>query len=238
MLVAVALVGASQLDWPSLVDRASNKLERVSRGEPLIILDRGSRGAYPNAAPYPADQQCVARLTQNPVHQVRALGEFQSNVCGSNDPIEITALAGVKMSSPVVLGCKSAQALATWLERDLPRALDRIDAPMPSRIHHMGTYSCRKIAGSSRWSQHAFANAIDIGSFQVPDYGRVSVLNHWRDGDEVEIAEDQTLPSRAEYLRAVRSSLCDRFNVVLSPDFNAAHADHYHADLGPFRTCR
>ena len=42
----------------------------------------------------------------------------------------------------------------------------------------------------------------------------------------------------ATFLRAVRASLCDWFNVTLSPDYNADHADHFHVDMGWYRTCR
>ena len=44
------------------------------------------------------------------------------------------------------------------------------------RVTNMGIYNCRKIAGSSSWSQHSWSNALDIG---VPnrDYG--NQVNRW-----------------------------------------------------------
>ena len=40
------------------------------------------------------------------------------------------------------------------------------------------------------------------------------------------------LPSElpAAFLREVRDGACDLFATVLSPDYNAAHADHFHLD--------
>ncbi len=44
--------------------------------------------------------------------------------------------------------------------------------------------------------------------------------------------------AQARFLRAARDSLCQWFNVTLSPDYNADHADHFHVDMGWYRTCR
>ena len=32
--------------------------------------------------------------------------------------------------------------------------------------------------------------------------------------------------------------MTDVFDVMLGPDFNKAHRDHFHLDMGRFRTCR
>jgi hypothetical protein len=39
-------------------------------------------------------------------------------------------------------------------------------------------------------------------------------------------------------LRALRAGACRFFDVVLSPDFNEAHRDHFHFEMGRFRACR
>jgi hypothetical protein len=43
--------------------------------------------------------------------------------------------------------------------------------------------------------------------------------------------------SRA-FLRDVRAGGCKRFQTVLSPDYNAAHHDHLHFDMGRGPFCR
>jgi len=40
------------------------------------------------------------------------------------------------------------------------------------------------------------------------------------------------------FLRRARKAACKVFNVTLSPDYNAAHADHFHFDMGPTKACR
>ena len=40
-----------------------------------------------------------------------------------------------------------------------------------------------------------------------------------------------------EFLRVVRGSACKRFATVLSPDYNAAHHDHLHVEVGSGKFC-
>jgi hypothetical protein len=58
------------------------------------------------------------------------------------------------------------------------------------------------------------------------------VLGDWEDQD-----------GKAAFLREVRDGACPLFATVLSPDYNAAHRDHFHfdqADRGEWgwRGCR
>ena len=56
------------------------------------------------------------------------------------------------------------------------------------------------------------------------------------------IAEPEPAPepltADAAFLRAVRDGACRWFDAVLGPDYNAAHADHFHFDRGGGRICR
>jgi len=99
-----------------------------------------------------------------------------------------------------------------------------------SKIHHVGTYSCRRQNGnnSGAWSEHAFANAWDITGFELADGRIISVQKDWKGEDK----------ARRKFLREARDKACKIFRVTLSPDFNAAHHDHFHVDMGPTRSCR
>jgi hypothetical protein len=94
-------------------------------------------------------------------------------------------------------------------------------------IHHFGSYSCRNIRGSWRQSEHATANAFDMAGFRLADGRNISLKNDW-----------SSIGPTALFLREVRSSACYLFNIVLSPDYNADHADHFHFDMGWFKSCR
>jgi hypothetical protein len=93
----------------------------------------------------------------------------------------------------------------------------------------MGSYSCRKVAGTGRLSGHASANAVDISGFVLADGRRISVLRDW---------DNPSLQVRA-FLGSVRESACKRFGTVLTPNYNAAHRDHLHLEVSEGRPlCR
>jgi len=98
-----------------------------------------------------------------------------------------------------------------------------------AKIHHYGSYSCRKQRGngSGQWSEHAFANAWDVAAFQLKDGSLISILKDW-DGPR----------KKRNFLREARDAGCDLFRVTLSPDYNEAHKDHFHFDMGPSKSCR
>ncbi len=105
------------------------------------------------------------------------------------------------------------------------------------KIHHAGTYSCRRQRGnnSGAWSEHAFANAWDITGFELEDGRVVSILRDW-DGNKN--LSRQERKARKKFLHKSRDKACRLFRVTLSPDFNAAHKDHFHLDQGPSLSCR
>ena len=118
----------------------------------------------------------------------------------------ISALLLARLPTPLPAGCGSA-----WI---VPR----------------GSTSAarRNIAGSTRRSAHARAEAIDIAAFVLEDGRRVSVLDDWNNGTGAE----------REFLRVVSRSACKRFGTVLGPEYNAAHANHLHLEIGGGSFCR
>ena len=117
--------------------------------------------------------------------------------------------------------CPVAAALELWRRESVAPAARELLGSGIARIEHLGAFSCRRMYGGADgpWSEHATANAIDIAGFVLEDGRRISVLKDWDDGGP-----------EAAFLRAVRSGACDSFATVLSPDYNAAHADHFHLD--------
>ncbi len=117
--------------------------------------------------------------------------------------------------------CPVAAALEIWRRDHVIPAARNILGSEVARIEHLGAFSCRRMYGGpdGPWSEHATANAIDIAAFILEDGRRISVLRDWA-GDDPE----------ARFLRAIRDGACTSFATVLSPDYNAAHADHFHFD--------
>ena len=79
----------------------------------------------------------------------------------------------------------------------------------------------------ARRSQHATANAIDIAGITLAGGQNISVLRDWKDEG-----------ARGALLLDIRNGACRMFGAVLSPDYNAAHANHFHFDMGMWMTCR
>ena len=70
-------------------------------------------------------------------------------------------------------------------------------------------------------------NALDVSAFRLDDGRRVSVLDGWQGP-----AEQQA------FLAQVQEGACALFRGVLGPDYNAAHRNHFHLDMGPYGLCR
>lgn len=141
--------------------------------------------------------------------------------CARPDKTQLTAFP-LQPSVPATT-CPVAAALELWRERSVaPAAREIMDSEL-SHFEHMGVYNCRRMRGgsSNAWSQHSTGNAIDISAVVLEDGRRISLIDDWNgNADE------------ARFLRQIRDDACDVFAVVLSPDYNAAHADHFHLDQG------
>lgn len=119
--------------------------------------------------------------------------------------------------------CAVAVALELWRRHTLESAARARLGSSVREVRHLGAFSCRRLYGrdTGPWSQHATGNAIDIAGFVLADGRRIGVLRDWPGGGP-----------EAAFLRDVRDGACRSFSTVLGPDYNAAHADHLHLDMG------
>ena len=128
--------------------------------------------------------------------------------------------------------CGTARAFAGWVRNAAAPAAYQMLGSELARVEGMGTYACRNIVGTARIgdrrSGHALANAVDVGGFTLKNGRRIGVRADWNGADA----------GRREFLRTLRASACRRFGTVLSPDYNAAHADHLHLEDDGARFCR
>jgi len=133
-----------------------------------------------------------------------------------------TVLSDAPLSpAPPPTTCAIAAAFELWLRQGVQPAAEELLRSRVVRIEHFGAFSCRRMYGreTGRWSEHATGNALDIAAFVLADGGRISVRADWNDESE-----------EAAFLHRVRDEGCRVFGTVLSPDYNAAHADHLHLD--------
>ncbi|MFT3966143.1 MAG: extensin family protein [Sphingobium sp.] len=165
------------------------------------------------------------------------LPERRQGRCGYDDAVRLRGGGSLDLGwRPADLGasCPVAAALFLWNRDVVQPAARRHLGGAVARIDTFGSYNCRRMygRGTGDWSEHATADAVDIAAFRLADGRRVAVKDGWT-GD----------PSRAAFLRAVRDGACRLFSTVLSPDYNAAHADHLHLDQAErgatgWRACR
>lgn len=164
-----------------------------------------------------APQECRAVLDRSDI-AFAALPPAGESECRREDRTVLTAAALTPDSPPAT--CPVAAGFTLWMRQGVqPAAQELLGSPV-ARVEHFGTYSCRRLYGRSEgaWSEHATGNAIDIAAFVLEDGRRISVLADWDD------------PEEGAFLRRVRDEACAIFGTVLSPDYNAAHADHFHMD--------
>lgn len=182
-----------------------------------------------------APEECHAFLDRSAI-AFNTLPPVGEGACRRADRMQLAS----DRASGLVLRPADAQAtcavnagLALWLRHGVQPAAREILGSRVVAIEHLGTNNCRRIGGGEQgaWSEHATGNAIDIAGFVLADGRRVRVLADWQ-GDVPAVA----------FLHSIRDAACDVFGTVLSPDYNAAHADHLHLDQarrgGGWRTCR
>jgi hypothetical protein len=173
-------------------------------------------------------EACFAALATSGL-PISRIADRESDIgCEIRDAVRLPASVRVVPAGPPAT-CRTA---AAWLlfERHVmqPAARRHLGSEVVA-VRHLGTQACRNVnhATTGRRSQHATANAIDIAGFSLRDGRQVSVLRDW-----------EGTGAEAAFLRALRDGACDWFRAVLSPDYNAAHRDHFHFDMGPWRACR
>lgn len=186
----------------------------------------------PHAAPVPNSalvRQCTADLNRLDA-TYRVLPDFRGEGgCSAINAVLLSAAGPTRVTGLRATQCPLARNFAAWVRGPVQKAAQDIYGRGITRVDTMGSYACRQVRGiaSASLSEHAFANAVDVGGFMLSDGRRVSVLQGWA-GDEKDAA----------FLRRVRKAACQQFRTVLSPDYNAAHRDHLHLDLGRGAYCR
>jgi hypothetical protein len=121
----------------------------------------------------------------------------------------------------VRMSCEGAKALVQTVDDMKPHGV--------TAVRHIGTYVCRTIAGTSTLSKHSFGDAIDIFGFELDDGSLVTLEDHWEHDTEDPVTEEAQLLYDASW-RWFDSYI---WNIILTPNYNAAHDNHFHVDLTP-----
>ena len=160
----------------------------------------------------------------------------RGGTCPVPDAVRITKGQDMLSLTPtsVAPACPVVAALALWQWRAVTPAAHRLFNASVVKIHHYGSFACRRMYGrdTGSWSEHASADAIDISGFTLSDGTEIRVKRDW-----------PTDGKKSQFLHEVRDEACRLFSTVLSPDFNEQHQDHFHLDQAErgewgWRSCR
>jgi hypothetical protein len=202
----------------------------------LITLVSGCVGPPKGRRPEPVRatgtelKQCLTDLSKASARYDLLANQNFGSGCSAMSSVRLTSV-GVPISNVAAIQCPLALTLTRWSQNVVQPAAKQWFGQRVIQIESFGAYSCRNVIGrasaAGNRSEHATANAVDIGGFILADGRRMSVKAGWA-GTEKERG----------FLRQIRAAACQRFQTVLSPDYNAAHNDHLHFDMGRGPFCR
>jgi hypothetical protein len=162
---------------------------------------------------------------------------------GIADPVRVEPVIGgvrfryVDSASPtaMLMDCSLAPRLVRLAELVTPYGIDE--------VIHIGIYNYRCIGGGDpdvdgcTPSQHAYATAIDLHAFGLAGSDvEYSTETDWiirSDLPDVCPGEPAGMADRVLHEIACGLWSGEIFNIVLTPDYNAAHRNHFHVDLTP-----
>jgi len=143
--------------------------------------------------------------------------------CGIDDPVKLTRVGDILLSTPATLDCNTARTFADYLD----------EVARPATRHHLGadiaevwvmaSYACRtrnNVPGG-KISEHGHGRAIDVGGVTLADGRQITVTKDWARG------------RGGRVLATMRSGACGRFSTVLGPGSDGFHQTHFHLDTAP-----
>ena len=171
-------------------------------------------------------EKCAVTLNRIGMTAVLKSAKNVGSSCAVEGAISVARFSAARIKAED-MRCALAARLYSWEYQVLQPAARRLLGEEIAEITHFGSFSCRTIAGSRSMSEHATANAFDISGFKTKSGKLISVKRDWGKASP-----------EGKLLYVARDGLCNWFNATLSPDYNTDHADHFHVDMGWWRTCR
>lgn len=224
--------------------KAGHGVQRITAAVWGIVLSAALSGCVESSVEHGASRpvempsadrsgsSCQADLRSRDADFTPLTDRFYGAGCSTINAVRLISLhsdeGAVLVSGLGPVTCPLAERIAAWGRFGVDRAAREYLGNPIQRIETMGSYSCRDVAGTTRLSAHASANAVDVSGFVLADGERITVLGDWNAGSS----------AQRTFLRVIRSSACKRFSTVLSPDYNPAHRDHFHLEIGAGHACR
>lgn len=226
IVIGMVIVAATGFWLYERLPAQYNPFARLSVDDPPTIVTRYKLRALAN---HP--QACLALLQQAKQRgqlNFRSVSDTPGN-CPLTDTVRVQDFGSVTLSSSFLASCPLALSSTMFVhQRAVPLAQSEFGSRL-TRINHLGSFACRNIYNreGARLSEHATADALDISGFGFANQQQISILKGWRAGGK-----------GREYLHAVFENGCPFFGNSLGPDYNAAHANHFHLGMRGYGLCR
>ncbi|MDQ3300780.1 MAG: extensin family protein [Myxococcota bacterium] len=199
------------------------------RGACLLVL-LPSTIAFAQPVMRPADDvltSCTAELDR------RGVAWKPAKRAGVAHGVEIIgSLGGVTLSAsgqPLVIDCSLAVSLD-----EAGRYLRELGVEQAT---FSSAYSRRNVRGTNRPSKHSYGLAIDVHTFNGTNLGTLRVDRDYEQGlgDDVDCV-GRPLTQGGAVMKILQCQLARSglFHLVLSPDFDDAHHDHFHLEVKPW----
>ncbi|RTN89598.1 extensin family protein [Enterobacter bugandensis] len=175
-------------------------------------------------------EACASLLAQaNQKNLIRTQAVADSGgECPLNNVVRVRDFGPVSLNGSFLASCPLALSSALFVSQQARPLTKRFTGSELTRIEHLGSFACRNIyhRPNARRSEHATAEALDIAAFRLANGERVTVLNGWKSA--------KTQP----WLKALLAASCGYYGNGLGPEYNAAHASHFHLGMRGFGLCR
>lgn len=194
--------------------------KRGDKTEPAQPAD--PRSNAPRPAAMPAEEiACRARLDALGVRFEERQPESDASGCALPWPIAVKTLGRtIDIAPDALLDCSMAEAAARFAVDVISPAAKATYGEDLKSVSQASGYVCRPRNGTTKLSEHAFGNALDIARFTLSKGTEI----------DVEPAPDE---KAAKFLADIRKAACGPFKTVLGPGSDADHARHFHLDLAP-----
>ncbi|HEY0713872.1 MAG TPA: extensin family protein [Polyangia bacterium] len=151
-------------------------------------------------------------------------------VCMVDDPVSIRPVVRGVTYRP---GRVNANPTAMFMSCSLALSVDEMSQQLAARgvtdVVYLGIYGCRVVAGTSTLSEHGRGRAIDLATFKLASGATYTVLSDWEKNQPAPVT------MAGSFLRQTVTALHQAriFSIILTPDYNADHANHFHLDITP-----
>ena len=192
----------------------------------IASLESGDERTVGTDAIYATEGSCLELLRARGALFETSEAFRTNRGCGIDEPIIFRAGAS-ELGPDAELECEMA---LKWLEFDQevvqPLANDILDQPI-AYVHQFSSYACRVSTGNrGKLSQHSHGLALDVASFETPD------------GQTMTVEDDYyAQTAQGEFIRAIAERACAYFSVVLTPNSDRHHYNHFHFDMGDSGIC-